>query len=73
MRTIFSPTKFLLSVTKFQRCIRESLEGDNFAPEKILCSLTATLRQVILFRERDHLQFLSGALSVNKGDKDENC
>ena len=49
MLTIF---KIFSTVTKLQRCRREHLEAYNFlSGGKILCSLTASLRRVILFRE----------------------
>ena len=59
MRTIFSPTKIFSTVTKVQRCRREDLEAYNFLlGDKLLCSLTAILCRVILFREQDQFKFL---------------
>ena len=55
VRTIFSPTKkIFLGVTRFPSCLRVHWEACKFlSGDKMFCSLTAILCQVILFREHD--------------------
>ena len=66
VQTNFSSTIFSI-VTKVHRCHREELgtyiflSGDN-----LLCSLTAILRRVILFRTHDQLKLLQLAFLVKR-------
>ena len=54
----FSSTKILSSITKLQRDRRVALEAYNFlSSEKIYCSVTATLKRVIIFRNRYHTKW----------------
>ena len=57
--TFFTFQNYSWAVIKLQRCRQEYLEAYNLlSGDKILCSLPATLRRVILFREHDHETFL---------------
>ena len=57
--TFFTFQNYSWAVIKLQRCRQEYLEAYNLlSGDKILCSLPATLRWVILFREHDHETWL---------------
>ena len=62
-----SPSKVFSIVTKVHRCHREELETYNFlSGDNLLCSLTAILRRVILFRTHDQLKLLQLAFLVKR-------
>ena len=62
-----SPSKIFSIVTKVHRCHREELGTYNFlSGDNLICSLTAILRRVILFRTHDQLQLLQLAFLVRR-------
>lgn len=62
-----SPSKIFSIVTKVHRCHREELGTYNFlSGDNLLCSLTAILRRVILFRTHDQLKLLQLAFLVRR-------
>lgn len=62
-----SPSKVFSIVTKVHRCHREELGTYNFlSGDNLLCSLTAILRRVILFRTHDQLKLLQLAFLVKR-------
>ena len=62
-----SPFKIFSIVTKVHICHREELGTYNFlSGDNLLCSLTAILRWVILFRTHDQLKLLQLAFLVRR-------